>query len=149
MCFSISRCFSRGLPVGTWLATQACALTELNQQPFGLQPVLNPLSYTSQGKIYFYLSFLKDFIYFRGEGKRDINWLPLSHPQLRPGLQCRHVPWQGIELATFWFAGQCPTHWTTPVRAHLLFFPCPCPLKSFCVLFWGVLIHYVSFRCTT
>ena len=30
----------------------------LNQWPFGLQPALNPLSYTSQGSFYFILFFL-------------------------------------------------------------------------------------------
>ena len=32
--------------------------------------------------------------------------------------QPRHVPWPGIELATFWFAGQHPTHWATLIRAE-------------------------------
>ena len=37
-------------PLGTWPATQACCPDwESNQQPFGLQPTLNPLSNTSQG----------------------------------------------------------------------------------------------------
>ena len=36
--------------LGTWPTTQACALDwELNWQPFGSRPMLNPLSYTSQG----------------------------------------------------------------------------------------------------
>ena len=39
-------------PLDTWPATQACALNwESNQQPFGLQLVLSPLSYTSQGAL--------------------------------------------------------------------------------------------------
>ena len=42
---------SRGPPTG-YLACNAgmCPDWESNQRPFGLQPVLNPLSYTSQGK---------------------------------------------------------------------------------------------------
>ena len=57
---------------------------------------------------YFNVYFLKEFIYFldRGEGRkkereRNIN---ASHvPCTRePGLQLRHVPWLGIELATLW-----------------------------------------------
>ena len=39
-------------PLGTWPATQAYAW-EFNHQPFGSKPVLNPLSYTSQGLITF------------------------------------------------------------------------------------------------
>ena len=35
-------------PLGTWPTTQACANWESNQRSFGLQPVLNLLSYTSQ-----------------------------------------------------------------------------------------------------
>ena len=38
--------------LGTWPATQACALDwESNQQPFGSQPVLNQLSCNSKGII--------------------------------------------------------------------------------------------------
>ena len=47
-----------------------------------------------------------------------------GHPSLwGPGLQPRHVPCLGIELATLWFAGWCSIHWTTPARAHLFFIP--------------------------
>ena len=42
-------------------------------------------------------------------------------PSQGPGPQSRHVPWLGIELAIFRFAGQCPTHWATPVRAVVNF----------------------------
>ena len=46
--------------------------------------------------------------------ERNINWL-LSHtPYWRPGPQPRHVPWLGIELANFWFAGQHSIHWAPP-----------------------------------
>ena len=41
-----------------------------------------------------------------------------AHPNQGPNLQPRHVPWLGIEPATFCFARQCPTHWATPARAH-------------------------------
>ena len=41
----------------------------------------------------------------------------LSHtPNQEPGLQPRHVPWLGIELAAFQFAGRHSIHWATPVR---------------------------------
>ena len=57
------------------------------------------------------------FIYFQREGKggrkggRETSIGYLSHtPNQGPGLQPRHVPWPGIELATFWFAGHHPTH---------------------------------------
>ena len=64
-----------------------------------------------------------------GERKRNINvWLPLAcpthHHHWGPGLQPRHVPWQEIELVTFWFTGQYSIHWATPVRAAFPFFNC-------------------------
>ena len=31
-----------------------------------------------------------------------------------------HVPWLGMEPATFWFAGQHSIHWATPARADLM-----------------------------
>ena len=37
--------------------------------------------------------------------ERNIDGLPLRHPQLGPGLQPRHVPWLGSKLVTFQFAG--------------------------------------------
>ena len=40
-------------PLGTWPATQACALTgNRTGDPLLHRPVLNPLSYTSQGNIF-------------------------------------------------------------------------------------------------
>ena len=39
----------------------------------------------------------------------------LSHaPYWGPGLQPRHAPWLGIELATFCFTDQHSIHWATP-----------------------------------
>ena len=38
-------------------------------------------------------------------------------PNWGPGPQPRHVPWLGIKLATFLFAGQRSVHWATPARA--------------------------------
>ena len=38
-------------------------------------------------------------------------------PYWGPGLQLRHGPWLGIELATLWFAGQHSIHWATPASA--------------------------------
>ena len=43
---------------------------------------------------------------------------PSHAPIQGPGPQPRHMPWLGIELATLWFAGWCPIHWTTPARAN-------------------------------
>ena len=41
----------------------------------------------------------------------------LSHAShQRPGLQPRHVPWLGIELATLCFAVWCSIHWATPAQ---------------------------------
>ena len=51
---------------------------------------------------------------------RDTSTGCLSHtPNQGPGLQPRHVPWLGLELATPWFIGQSSIHWATPARAHL------------------------------
>ena len=42
------------------------------------------------------------------EWERNINvWLPLACPHWGPGLQPRHMPQLGIEVATLWFTGQC------------------------------------------
>ena len=45
-----------------------------------------------------------------------------SHtPYWGPGLQLGHVPWLGIKLAAFQFAGQHSIHWAVPPRAKLFF----------------------------
>ena len=49
--------------------------------------------------------------------ERNIHRLPLAH-NWGPGRQPSHVPWQKIDLRTFWFAGQCSIHWVTPARAR-------------------------------
>ena len=43
-------------------------------------------------------------------------------PDQGPGPQPRHLPWQGIETVTFWFAGWYPTHWAMPARPPVKFF---------------------------
>ena len=42
-----------------------------------------------------------------------------THPDhwLGLNLQLTHMPWPGIEPASLWFAGWCPTNWATRVRA--------------------------------
>ena len=51
--------------------------------------------------------------------ERNINWLLLATcPNWGPGPQLMHVPWPGIELAIFHFAGWHPIHWATPVRVY-------------------------------
>ena len=46
---------SHALLLGTWPATQACALTgNQTSNPLVQRPVLNPLSYTSQGLTAFF-----------------------------------------------------------------------------------------------
>ena len=77
--------------------------------------------------------FFKRFYYLileRGEGRkieRERNiymrkkyWLVASHTCLdqTPNLQPGHVPWLGIEPATFHFAVRCPTNWATLDRAR-------------------------------
>ena len=70
-----------------------------------------------------FLKFLfKDFIYWSEEKGRETWVACLSHgPTWAPGPQPRHVPSLGIKPATFWFAGQHPTHWATTVRAVCFF----------------------------
>ena len=69
----------------------------------------------------------------RGEGKekereRNIkvwekHWLvaSLMSSNQGPNPQPKHVPWLGIEPATFCFAGRCPNNWATAVRARKIF----------------------------
>ena len=54
------------------------------------------------------------------EGEISVGCLSCT-PIWGPGLQPRCVPWLGIKLATFWFVGWRPTHWTTPFRAGDMF----------------------------
>ena len=74
--------------------------------------------------------FKKDFIYlftFRErerkgerEGKKhECVAVSLAPPTGNPShtRQPRHVPWLGIQLATFWFTGRHSIHWATPARA--------------------------------
>ena len=92
------------------------------------------------GSLFFYSCFifivLKTFIYLfleRGRERerkgenisvQEKHPLVASHTPLswRPGPQPRCVPWLGIELEMCGFAGWCPTHWATPVRAFFSFF---------------------------
>ena len=72
-------------------------------------------------------NFWKDCMFFReGSGVREtlISWLSYT-PNWVPGPQPRHVPWLGIEPATFWFTGQHSSHWATPDtrRGCLTVFP--------------------------
>ena len=69
------------------------------------------------------------FIYFReGKGGRTrgretsmCSCLSCA-PCWGPGLQPRHVPRLGIELAMLWFTGQHSIHWATPARAGYVFY---------------------------
>ena len=72
----------------------------------------------------------KDFIYFvfregKGERKRGRLISMCSCLSCTPywgsGPQSRHVPWLGIEPATFRFAGWHSTHWSAQARASVLF----------------------------
>ena len=71
------------------------------------------------------------FIYFleRREGrekKKERNIYvqeiyQLVAPNWGPGTYPRHVPWLGIEPATFWFAGWHSIHWATLASAPVIF----------------------------
>ena len=54
--------------------------------------------------------------------QRNISWFRLARPPLGTWPATRHVPWPGIKPATFWFAGQHPTQWATPLRANQFYF---------------------------
>ena len=67
------------------------------------------------------------FIYSQREGERDgekhqcvretlIRIASCTRPTQGPNRQPRHVPWPGIEPATFYFAGWCSTNWPMSVR---------------------------------
>ena len=60
-----------------------------------------------------------------GEGEREGEKHQLVASRVSPtgglGLQPGHVPWLGIKLATFQFAGQCSIHWATPATACVSF----------------------------
>ena len=83
-------------------------------------------SFSSLKKI-FYLFIFRER---RREGKREgeKHWCmretsigcPLLTPNWGSGLQPRHVPWQGIEPATFQLAGWCSISWAIPARASYL-----------------------------
>ena len=91
--------------------------------------------------------FFKDFIYLflhRGEGwekqreKISMCGCLLHAPYWGPGLNPRHVPWLGIELATLGFAGQHSIHWATPARAIWLKF----------IMSWNLYIFAVEWHST-
>ena len=73
------------------------------------------------------MGFFKDFNLFLDKGKgrkrgRETSMGCLLHiPNWGPSLQPRHVPWLGIEPATFQFTGRCSNHWGTPAREPLCF----------------------------
>ena len=70
-----------------------------------------------------FLFLLRLYLFLEGKGgKETLMCGRLSHtPNWGPGLQPRHVPWLGIELATLWFTGWCSIHWATPARADFYF----------------------------
>ena len=67
---------------------------------------------------------ISSIYFFRERGREGgkPDQLPLTHPNWGPGPQPRHVPWLGIELATFWFTGRCSIHLATPARAKCIIF---------------------------
>ena len=75
-----------------------------------------------------FISFLKKILFIhllikdrRREKEREKHQLIASHtcPKGGPNPQPRHVLWQGIKEATFWFAGRCPTKWATLVTRDI------------------------------
>ena len=115
-------------PVGTWPENQACALTgnrTVNPLVHSLCSIDWAIPARALGDFFF-----KDFIYLflerRGRREKNIDvWdkhpsvASCNAPNCRPAPQPRHMPWPGIELVTFPYAGWHPTHWASPVRAVL------------------------------
>ena len=74
-----------------------------------------------------YFSFCKILFFYtergregRKEGEKHQSVASCTHPVQGWNLQPIHMSWPGIELATFRFAGWCPTNWATPVKAGCL-----------------------------
>ena len=88
--------------------------------------LFNAITYMYLPHFFKWFFFFKDFIYSfleRGEERekeRERNITVSSAPYWGPGLQPRHAPWPGIELATLWFAALRSIHWATPARAQMV-----------------------------
>ena len=89
-------------------------------------PLMKVAAYGGQVIVKVLAHFLKRFYLFifrlrkRGggrEGEKHQSVASCMHPDWGLNLQPRNVPWPGIELVTFCFAGWCPTNWATLVRA--------------------------------
>ena len=121
-----ARGMPRPWPQSHWPPT---ASTHLQQHP---QQSSRPRLLQIARYSFFLCLFKRFYLFFReGEGRakerernidvRNIDWLPLAHPQLGtwPTIQARALT--RIELETFGFEGWCPIHWPTPVRARYSF----------------------------
>ena len=65
-----------------------------------------------------------------------------------PGLQCRHVPWLGIEPMTLWFEGQHSIHWATPARAkwqYMFLYDSSCNWELLLFCFQGT-VHFPGYH---
>ena len=100
------------------------------------------------------ISFFKRFylFIFRERGRRDkerkkhrcmrdtsISCL-LHAPNRGPGLQPRHVPWLGVEPATFQFTGQHSVRWATLARARQRFLARTMNICLPCIFYFYVFI---------
>ena len=82
----------------------------------------------------FYLLFFQRGRQGEREGERHWSVASLTLPDWGPYLKPRHVPWPGIELATFCFVDRCPANWATPVRA------------TYILIHWTRITHNVVLR---
>ena len=74
-------------------------------------------------KTTFYLSIFRERWRERErEGDKHLSVASCMCPEQGLNPQSRHVPWQGIKLGTFRFAGWHPTNWTTLFRAQWFHF---------------------------
>ena len=117
--------------LGTWPATQACALTgNRTDDPLLHRPALNPHQtglflgggFNAHPRICLLILEREEKEERDRERKkhwceRETSVASCMHPDWRLNLQPRHVSWPGIYLTTFWCMGQHSNQLSHPTRA--------------------------------
>ena len=121
--------------LGTWPATQTCALTGIEPETlrFTGQPALNPPSHTNQGYVYCFKKLKNTYLLIPGgDGGGGGGWgagkgVGRETERKRKGeretsISCLpHTPQPGIEPATFWSTGQRSNQLSHTGRAYECF----------------------------